>query len=446
MTTGRGTEEAGRPPTARAPVPLTWHVGVKVVTEGVVAALALLTAAVTGDVVLVALATPLAIAAVLGLTRARPASPEIELKVTPLVSGPVEPIEVSLAVRSATTSVCHLALVLPNGLRSEGPSSWTVLLRPDRPEVLTCSLRAVRAGRFSLGNVLVRVSDSASAIVGRGSGSDVVMIESRPAPLAVRTLVRPERVRATSGDRVARLAGDGIEFAEVREEAVGALERRINWRATARHGTTCINVHHPERSTDVVLLVDTFTEALLPAVVAVAVSLADTYLRHHDRLGLVAFGGILDWVEPGTGPSQLERIRRSLLSSEAYFSYAWKTADVIPRRLFPAGCLVLAVSPLGDPRFTSTLASLRSRGIDLAIIEVEPPWPEGEFESPAGSLARRIVSMERMQTRRRFSRLSVPVSTLEGPDGIAGGLAEIAAFRRSVRGRTGAVIGSGGRR
>jgi len=419
------------------PVALTWHVGIKVVAEGVVAALCLLAASVAGDVALVAFATPLALAAVLALTRARPAAPEVEFDVTPLVSGPGEPIEVKVAVRSATTSVCRFALLLPAGLRSEGPSSWIVLLRRGKPEVLSCRLRAGRAGRFAVGKVLVRVSDGSSAIIGSGCGGEVVTIESRPTPLALKTLVRPERVRATAGDRVARLAGDGIEFAEVREEPVGALERRINWRATARHGATCINVHHPERSTDVVLFVDTFTEALLPAVVSVAVSLADTHLRRHDRLGLVAFGGVLDWVEPGTGPSHLERIRRSLLSSEAYFSYAWKTAEVIPRRLFPAGCLVLAVSPLGDPRFTSSLASLRSRGIDLAIIEVEPAWPEGELASEAGSLARRIVSMERQEVRRQFWRLGVAVATLEGPEGIGVGLAEIAAFRRSIRGRDG---------
>ncbi|HXY44955.1 MAG TPA: DUF58 domain-containing protein [Acidimicrobiales bacterium] len=427
-------------------VPLAWHIGAKVVTEGVVAALALLTAAVTGDVALVAFATPLALAAVLGLTRARPAPPVIELSVTPLVSGPGEPIEVSLTVSSTTTSVCHLALSLPPGLGSEGDARWTVLLWRARPHVLTCTLRAARAGRFAVGNVLVRVTDGSSALIGEGKGADLVTIESRPVPLALRALVRPERVRATAGDRVARLAGDGIEFAEVREESVGALERRINWRATARHGTTCINVHHPERSTDVVLLVDTFSEALLPAVVAIAASLADTYVRHHDRLGLVAFGGILDWVEPGTGPSHLERIRRSLLSSEAYFSYAWKTAEVIPRRLFPAGCLVLAVSPLGDSRFTSTLASLRSRGIDLAVVEVEPSWPEETLTGLAGSLARRIVSLERTEIRRRFWHLGVPVATLEGPDGLAGALAEIAAFRRSLRGRAGAGARLGGPR
>jgi hypothetical protein len=107
---------------------------------------------------------------------------------------------------------------------------------------------------------------------------------------------------------------------------------------------------------------------------------------------------------------------------------------------------VLAVSPLGDPRFTSTLASLRSRGIDLAIIEVEPPVPAGTFASETASLAHRIVTMERLELRRQFWHLGVPVATVEGPDGIASALAEIAAFRRAMRGRAVARVGGGGRR
>src|ERR1019366_5197817 len=126
----------------------------------------------------------------------------------------------------------------------------------------------------------------------------------------------------------------------------------------------------------------------------------------------------------------------SLLSSEAYFSYAFKTADVIPRRLFPAGCLVLAVSALGDGRFNGALASLRLRGIDLAVIEVAPPVePEGLPATLAGSIAWRIISMEREDLRDRFWRLGVPIVAVPGPGGVATALAEIAAFRRSVRSR-----------
>jgi hypothetical protein len=54
--------------------------------------------------------------------------------------------------------------------------------------------------------------------------------------------------------------------------------------------------------------------------------------------------------------------------------------------------------------------------------------------------------MERSEQRRRFWHLGVPVATLEGPDGIAAALAEIAAFRRSMRGRIGSGAAVGGRR
>lgn len=422
-----------------SPVTLSWHVGTKIVAEALVAGLALLAAAVTSDVALVAFATPLSIAAVLGLTRRRPEPPEIEVNVEPLVTGPSEPVEISVAVASAAPCTCRVSLVMPAGLEADSTTSWTVLCRPGEREVLRCTVRAKRAGRFPVGTALVRVTDVSSTMIGGGVGGVPVVLESRPHRIALRALVRSERVRATSGDRVARLAADGIEFADVREQQAGALERRINWRATARRGTTCVNVHHPERSTDVVLLADTFSGAVLPHVVAVALSLADTYLLRHDRVGLVAFGGVLDYVEPGSGPSQLERIRIALLSSEAHFSYAWKTADVIPRRLFPAGCLVLSVSALGDPRFVSTLASLRSRGLDVAVIEVEPVATDDA--TPPDSVARRIVMMERDEQRRRFFGFGVPVATVEGPEGIGGALAEIAAFRRAVRGRFAAGAG-----
>lgn len=424
------------------PMTLTWHVATKVVAEGLLAGLGLLAAAVSGDVALVAFATPLAIAAVLGLTRRRPEAPVIEVSVEPLVAGPFEPVEMTVTMTSPTACTCRASLMLPASVLPDGSTSWTTVLSPGERETLTCTVRADRAGRFRVGEVLVRMTDASATLIGRGIGGETVVLESRPNPLALRALVRPERVRATSGDRVARLAADGLEFADVREQQAGALERRINWRATARRGTTCVNLHHPERSTDVVLLADTFSAAVLPDVVAVAISLADTYLRRHDRVGLVSFGGVLDWVEPGTGPAHLERIRSALLSSEAHFSYAWKTADIIPRRLFPAGCLVLSVSALGDSRFISTLASLRSRGHDVAILEVESP-PTVE-DNAIASLARRIVRMEREELRRQFFRLGVAVATVEGPHGIGAGLAEIASFRRAVRGRS--VTGAGAMR
>jgi uncharacterized protein (DUF58 family) len=418
-----------------APAELTWRLEQKVVVEGALAGIALLAAAITGDYVLVAFAVPLALASVLGLTRRRH-SPFFAVSCKTTVVAPGEPIAVAITVQSRESVICGVALRLPPGLEVDGAAVWELYLRAGTNEVIDCEVSATRLGRFKLGLLDVTLTDSSGSLSAKGVAGHAIDVEARPLGSPALAVVRPDRVRATAGDRLARLAADGIEMADVREQPEGALGRRINWRATARRGVTCVNLQHPDRSTDVLLLVDTFAESEIPATVSVAISLAESYARRHDRLGLVCFGGVLDWVEPGTGPAHLEKVRSALLSSEVFFSYAWKTADIIPRRLFPAGCLVLAVSAMGDQRFTSALASLRSRGIDLAVIELAPP-PIGSAVASAESrrsptdLAARVVTMEREDTRRRFWAWGVPVVPINGPEEIAAGLAEIAAFRRS---------------
>ncbi len=397
------------------------------------AAIALLTAAITGDVALVAFAAPVALAAVLGLTKPRSA-PSIAVDLQTSLTAPGEPIAMRLTVSTRHSAQCCLGLRLPPGVQVDGPSSWELHLAAGQQEEIDCVLRARRPGRFPLGTLDLRVTDSSACLVGQGTAGESSTVEIRPLASNALSVVRPERVRATAGDRLARLAADGIEMADVREQPEGALGHRINWRATARRGVTCVNLQHPDRSTDIVLLADTFSASEIPNVVSAAVALAESYSRQHDRLGLVSFGGVLDWVEPGTGPAHLERVRSALLASEVFFSYAWKTADIIPRRLFPAGCLVLAISPLGDKRFTEVLASLRSRGIDLAVVELSPAaLARGGAGSrqTAVALAARVVAMEREEVRHRFWAWGVPVVPISGPEGIAGALVEIAAFRRA---------------
>ena len=85
---------------------------------------------------------------------------------------------------------------------------------------------------------------------------------------------------------------------------------------------------HPERNTDVVIFLDTFVEArredagTLDLAVRAAATLAERYLAHRDRVGLVVFGGILNWLTPATGIVQRYRIVDALLDAEILLSYA----------------------------------------------------------------------------------------------------------------------------
>ena len=66
-----------------------------------------------------------------------------------------------------------------------------------------------------------------------------------------------------------------------------------------------------------------------------AATLAARYLARRDRVGLVTFGGILRWLEPGGGLVQRYRLVDALLETGVEFSYAWKDVNVIPARTLP---------------------------------------------------------------------------------------------------------------
>ena len=187
------------------------------------------------------------------------------------------------------------------------------------------------------------------------------------------------------------------------------------------------------------LFLDTFAEArrddlgTLDLSVRAAASLAALYLREKDRVGLVSFGGVLNWLTATSGTTQLYRIVDSLLDAEIALSYAWKDLDVIPPRTLPPRALVVALSPLLDERAVGALIDLRARGFDLAVIELSPyPFvPEGESETE--QLAYRLWRLRRDALRTRYASLGVPI--VEWREGVPmeAVVEEVRAFRRHAR-------------
>ncbi|HEY8092733.1 MAG TPA: DUF58 domain-containing protein, partial [Acidimicrobiales bacterium] len=87
-------------------------------------------------------------------------------------------------------------------------------------------------------------------------------------PSSARILPRPEQLRsllyplprATAGSHASRARGGGLDFAELRTLAPGDRLTDVNWRASARRSEAAqpllVNVRHPDRAGDVVLLLD----------------------------------------------------------------------------------------------------------------------------------------------------------------------------------------------
>ena len=387
---------------------------------------------------LVALVTPLALVLAAGLAIGRP--PKLDLEGGLERERTLEGDEVNFSVRvraAGAVERLELNLALPDGLVGDGPV--TLHLAADDEQELDLPIRCVRWGAYTPGEVHVRAADRLAAF----AFEDVVDLRAPlkvyPRPEQLLEILKPLETQVYTGNQVARAKGDGIEFSEIRPFVPGDRVRRINWRASARRGELVVNELHPERNADVILLLDTFSEArtaergTLDLMVRAAAALAAEYLGRKDRVGVVAFGGVVNWLLPATGVSQLYRIVDSLLDTEIVLSYAWKGVNLLPSRTIPPKALVIALSPLLDERSTGALLDLRARGFDLAVVEVSPVPFTPPGSSATDELAHRLWVHLRAAVRWQYESAGVPV--VEWQDGVplAGPLEEVAAYRRYAR-------------
>lgn len=248
----------------------------------------------------------------------------------------------------------------------------------------------------------------------------------------LRRLLAPLNTRQASGSRPAAASGEGIEFAEVREFRSGERLRRINWRASARRGQLLVSDRQPERSSEVVLFLDSFTvaatdiESTLDHAVRAVAAITGAYLRGRDRVGLLNFGGELEWVLPASGARQHYQIVDAVLSSESARLLRWRDLGLIPRRVLPPQSQIVALSPLLDWRVSRALLNLRARGYDLALIEVEPLRFAEQGRPRYGEQAWRLWLLERELLRSQFQRAGVPVSRWDGQTPLAAVIEELA--------------------
>ena len=167
-------------------------------------------------------------------------------------------------------------------------------------------------------------------------------LKAYPSPIALRRILAPVETQAFAGSEVARVKGEGIEYADIRDFVPGDRVRSINWRASARRQSLVVNERHPERNTDVVLFVDSFVDVRgadaehARDAVRAAATLATRYLERRDRVGLVGFGGVLRWLQPGMGSTQRYRLIETMLETGVEPTYTWRDVDLIPARILAA--------------------------------------------------------------------------------------------------------------
>ena len=402
------------------------------------AGLGLIAALVVGRPELAALAAPFALVLVAGLSLAsepRLEGAAFELDRERALEG--ETVDATLILRTERpVGRLELLLDLQEGLEAVRENPQIIRLGWHQRREAELSLRCDRWGGYLVGDFVLRSPETLGLLVHEWHLERPQPLKVYPRGDALQRLLRPLETQAFAGIQVPRTRGEGIEFADLRPFVPGDRVRRVNWRATARRGEPWVTETHPERNSDVVIFLDTFLEArkreesTLDLAVSAASSLATHYLREKDRVGLVSFGGVINWLHVSSGLVQLYRILDSLLDAEIFLSYAWKDIDLLPVRALPPASLVVALSPLLDERAVRTLLDLRARGFDLAVIEVSPvPF------APAGrdqldELAHRLWLLRREALRSRYLRLGVPVVEWDGAVPVQSALEEVRRFKR----------------
>jgi uncharacterized protein (DUF58 family) len=406
-----------------------------------IAALGLLAALTLRLPELVLFATPFALIAAVSALRVREPCVDaaVDLDRGRALEG--ESLDVSIRL-SASDAIGRMdvLLELPAGIDlDEGINPSTIRLDGVEEQVRQLRLRCATWGAFRLGRVHLRTHDPFGMFQHETVRDLREQLKVYPRQEALRNILRPSEMQVFSGNHVARQRAEGIEFADIRQFVAGDRIKHVNWRATARRGELWVNEHHAERNADVVIFLDVFAEArrggrstLDPALRA-ATSLASRYLRQRDRVGLVSFGGTLNWLLPSTGARQLYRIVDAMLDTRIVLSHAWRDLVVVPRRTLPPQALVLALTPLLDDRATRALLDLRARRFDLVVIEISPVGLVPPTRGGARDLAFRLWQLRRDAVRGRFERAGVPVALWDDESSLAAALEEVEASRRYAR-------------
>jgi uncharacterized protein (DUF58 family) len=403
------------------------------------AAAGLVAALMFGRVEAVALATPFALALLAGATLGR--DPELEVRVGVdrgrVVEGDTLTATIELFSPVGVDRL-DVLLLLPDGATAEDGAARAVSLRRGETTTVELTLTCERWGALRIGPVLYRGCDVLGLRSWYGEQGEPQFVRVYPRQETLRSLVPPLETQVYAGNQVARVKGEGIEFADLRSWQSGDSVRRVNWRASARRGSLWVNEQHPEQNTDVVLFLDSYADArgrgsgTHERAVRAASTLAHGYLRHKDRVGLIGFGGSLSWLMTAGGMRQLYAIVDTLIETEIVHSYARRGFNVIPRRTLPPKALVLALTPFLDDRVVDVLLDLRARGYDLVVIDVSP-LELFEPESPVDELALRLWRHSREALRWRYEQAGVPVVTWEEAMPLAVPLEEVTTFRRLAR-------------
>jgi uncharacterized protein (DUF58 family) len=294
--------------------------------------------------------------------------------------------------------------------------------------VVDLGLHAVRWGRTAVGPIRVAAWTAALAFELPGEQQASSPLTILPTAQRFRSDASLPDAVASAGRHRSRLRGDGMDFAGIRPFVYGDRLRRVNWRATRRLGSLQVVEAHTERSTEVVVLVDSAQDvgesggifgaaSSLDAAVRAAAALTAHYLAHGDAVRLVDVGTRIRFLRRLAGRRDLVIASNWLLDTRlAESGEPWRPDRVAA--LVPPRVLVLALTPLLDERMTTLVARLRQRGQPLVVVDTLPPGAIPTKLDAYERLGLRLWLLERERTVALLNEVGCPVVAWDGSAGL----------------------------
>jgi uncharacterized protein (DUF58 family) len=240
----------------------------------------------------------------------------------------------------------------------------------------------------------------------------------------------PPRAAGLVGVHRSARPGDGMELRDIRPFQSGDRLRRIDWRVSLRAaaagdgtlapGTLHVRERHAEADADLVLALDTRLDVAgvvaqwnertpgaevrvggsLDMGVRAVSSLAATFLRHGDRVGLLDLGHPRGGVAVGSGQRQLQRIRHQLV--HAARRVAGSGDPVLNQAQIPPGATVVVLSPFLDDQLVDLVLRVARRGRLVVAVDLLPAELAPDATTPWGPA---VVSILRAEHRVRLRAL-----------------------------------------
>jgi uncharacterized protein (DUF58 family) len=349
-----------------------------------------------------------------------PVDLKVERQVFPQRVSPGSPVEIELTIvnKGHTQEQLLIEDKLPPNLEIIlGVTSMLTELSPGEAKVLSYQVRGARGIHYFEG-IQTKASDRFGLFqrsqIFSAQGTIFIMPH---VPKVKRVAIRPRQTRVYSGSVPARLGGHGVEFFGVRNFHLGDPLQRINWKVSARFQESLfINEYQQERVADVGLILDarqrcnihTTQGSLFEHLITATAAISDTLIKDGNRVGLLVYGGFLDWTFPRYGKIQRERIFQALARAQPGDSLVFEKLENIPTKVFPKHSQLILFSPLLEEDIP-ILIHLRAQGYQVMVVSPDPVSFQASSvpNSVKKSLAVRLTQIERKLLLNQLSHAGV---------------------------------------